>query len=166
MADTINFLEIERKFLIHLDRIDLTILPYIKIKQGYILKSETGSVRVRIEEKKMFDELDNNTHYNTDSFIMIKKRVDEMSNQEITLPIDYDTALEMLEKNCYKPAIEKTRYICQIDELKWEIDVFEGHRKGLVVAEVELSSTDQIIELPNWIDKEVTGQLQYYNVNL
>ncbi len=166
MADTINFLEIERKFLIHLDKIDLSLLPSLKIKQGYILKADTGSVRVRIEERKMFDKLDNNIHYNTDAFMMIKKRVDEMSNQEITLPLQYDAALEMLEKNCYKPPIEKTRYICQINELKWEIDVFEGHQTGLVVAEVELNSRDQDIDLPEWIDREVTGQAQYYNVNL
>lgn len=166
MADTNNFLEIERKFLIHSNRIDLSLLPFSKIKQGYILRADTGSVRIRIEEKKIFDKLDNNTHYSTDSYLMIKKRVDEMSNQEITIPLEYEAALEMLEKNCYKPPIEKTRYICQINELKWEIDVFEGHRKGLILAEIEILSREQKIDLPDWIDKEVTGQPEYYNVNL
>ena len=37
---------------------------------------------------------------------------------------------------------------------------------GLTVAEVELKDENQKVELPEWIDREVTGDPKYYNANL
>jgi adenylate cyclase len=34
------------------------------------------------------------------------------------------------------------------------------------VAEVELATADEFIEIPSWIGKEVTGDPRYYNSNL
>ena len=46
------------------------------------------------------------------------------------------------------------------------MDVFEAALSGLVLAEIELKSAAQKIELPNWIGKEVTGDKRYYNSHL
>jgi CYTH domain-containing protein len=45
----------------------------------------------------------------------------------------------------------------------WEVDVFHGDNEGLVMAEIELSSTDEEFEMPAWAGDEVTGDVRYYN---
>ena len=64
------------------------------------------------------------------------------------------------------PFIIKKRHIININSLKWEIDEFLGDNKGLIIAEIELNSENQKIELPEWIKSEVTSQNKYYNYNL
>ncbi len=41
--------------------------------------------------------------------------------------------------------------------------VFKGKNKGLILAEVELEDETQEIEIPEWINKEVTEDYRYYN---
>jgi CYTH domain-containing protein len=48
----------------------------------------------------------------------------------------------------------------------WEIDVFEGENKGLVIAEIELSSEDESFDIPNWLGEEVSSDSKYYNSSL
>ena len=50
--------------------------------------------------------------------------------------------------------------------LRPELDEFLGDNAGLVVAEVELDSADQVIDLPDWVGAEVTDDARYYNVAL
>ena len=45
----------------------------------------------------------------------------------------------------------------------FEVDEFFGDNEGLVMAEVELSSEDEEVELPDFIGKGVTGNPDYYN---
>jgi CYTH domain-containing protein len=59
--------------------------------------------------------------------------------------------------------IEKVGYRLPCGNLTWEVDVFSGENLGLVLAEIELRSERQYIQLPPWIGKEVTGRQQYYN---
>ena len=67
---------------------------------------------------------------------------------------------------CEQPLVEKVRYKIPFGGLTWEVDEFEGANRGLVVAECELSSEDQRIELPPWIGEEVTADPRYFNSNL
>jgi CYTH domain-containing protein len=67
---------------------------------------------------------------------------------------------------CEKPIIEKIRYEVEFENNIWEIDVFDGVNKGLVVAEVELSDENQNIRIPNWIGEEVSHEPKYYNAAL
>jgi adenylate cyclase len=48
----------------------------------------------------------------------------------------------------------------------WEIDEFQADNRGLIVAEVELSSVDEKIDKPSWLGKEVSNDARYYNVCL
>jgi len=47
------------------------------------------------------------------------------------------------------------------DGLAWEIDVFTGPCKGLILAEVELSCIDTLVTMPSWVGPEVTDDPQY-----
>ena len=46
------------------------------------------------------------------------------------------------------------------------MDVFEGDNAGLIVAEIELTSEDERVELPSWFGREVTGLKRYLNSEL
>jgi CYTH domain-containing protein len=64
--------------------------------------------------------------------------------------------------------IQKNRYAVAWGELIWEIDEFV--EPELVLAEVELPSESVEVELPDWlsplVEREVTGEPEYYNRNL
>ena len=62
--------------------------------------------------------------------------------------------------------IEKTRYKIDYEGKLWEIDVFYGDNKGLIVAEIELNSIEESYQIPDWIDREVTHENRYFNANL
>ena len=144
--------EIERKYLLRNDDWKLAADSGTKYVQGYMVGSKLASVRVRIEGGI--------------SFLNIKSATLDISRQEYEYPIPLDEANEILDTLCGKPVIQKTRYIVHYQDLEWEIDVFEGRNEGLIVAEVELESEDQKIELPSWCGKEVSDDPRYYNVNL
>ena len=72
----------------------------------------------------------------------------------------------MLDNLCERPLIEKTRYRVEHQGLTWEVDEFDGDNAGLVIAEVELDEEGQVIMLPGWVGKEVTGDPRYYNASL
>ena len=48
----------------------------------------------------------------------------------------------------------------------WEIDVFYDKNKGLVIAEIELDNENEHIDLPDWIDREISTEKKYFNFNL
>lgn len=157
-------LEIERKFLVKLEVWE--ILNKIKPKelvQGYLTKNEKGSVRVRIETTPG----DGNSFY-TEAYLMSKTKIDDMSNNETVDQITVENAERIINNFCEK-VIKKKRYLVfnvEADGTRrmWEVDVFTT--SNLVLAEIELKSADELIEIPEWIDREVTGESQYYNANM
>jgi adenylate cyclase len=50
--------------------------------------------------------------------------------------------------------------------MTWEVDEFLQENAGLIVAEVELGSEEERIELPPWVGEEVSHDSRYLNVNL
>ncbi|MCF7791320.1 MAG: CYTH domain-containing protein [Victivallales bacterium] len=145
-------LEIERKFLVK----NLNFLKGVtgvKYSQGYIPSDGNPGLRIRIAGDKGFITLKSNLKG-------IKVR------REFEYEIPVKDAEEMLQFFCLKPYIEKYRYKLDINGRTWEIDVFEGDNKGLVLAEVELDDENQQVEKPEWIEKEVTGDCRYQNSSL
>ncbi len=149
-------IEIERKFLVKPHAID-HYFSKIEITQAYLLKNENGSVRIRIEtEDKDYPH----------AFLMSKTKLeDNFSNYETVDEISIDNAQKLIDNFSNKKII-KTRYIKIIDGFKWEIDQFHEPNQGLLLAEIELNSIDQKITLPEWIEREVTGESKYYNANM
>ena len=144
-------LEIERKYLIDLEKIS-PLENGIRIKQGYLSTDKNAVVRVRAKNDK--------------AYLTIKGSNSGIARLEFEYEIPLDEANEMLEKLCQKPVIDKTRYLINHENHTWEVDVFYGDNEGLVVAEVELSSEDEHINLPIWIKEEVSHDDRYFNSNL
>ena len=62
--------------------------------------------------------------------------------------------------------IDKTRHVIEHGGMTWEVDEFHGALAGLVLAECELESADQEIDLPAWVGEEVSVDHRYKNSNL
>ena len=62
--------------------------------------------------------------------------------------------------------LAKTRYYVPYRDFVWEIDVYEGILRGVVIAEVELERLDIEVPLPEWIGPEVTGDPDYRKINM
>jgi adenylate cyclase len=123
-----------------------------KLSQGYLYAGKDKSVRVRLEDGR--------------GTITIKGRSRGASRAEYEYAIPAKDARELLRTLCEKPLIEKTRSRVRYRGLVWEIDEFSGDNKGLVVAEVELRRSGQIVAMPPWAGKEVTADPRYLNSNL
>ena len=144
-------LEIERKFLVNKTRLNL-LENGTRIVQGYISTVGNTVVRVRIT--------------NEIAFLTLKGETSGMSRLEFEYEIPIVDAQQIIANLCTESRIEKTRYEMYFKGLLWEIDVFHGENEGLIIAEVELESENQPVDLPHWIVEEVTGQIKYYNSQL
>lgn len=144
--------EIERKFLVNNENWRKKVCRQKKIVQGYLANTERGSIRVRVSGEN--------------AYLNIKSMTLGIQRTEFEYPIPLDDAYYMLENLCQQPVIEKTRYIVEQDQHLWEIDVFDGENSGLIVAEIELSSTEEDFHKPDWVGTEVSHDPRYYNVRL
>jgi len=70
---------------------------------------------------------------------------------------------EQLLAICEPGVIDKVRYLVPVGAHTFEVDAFHGENEGLIVAEVELASEDDVIDRPAWLGSEVTGDARYYN---
>lgn len=144
--------EIERKFLVVDDTWRVAAVSATQLVQGYLGRVEQCSVRVRTGGGK--------------AFLNIKGRTVGVQRAEYEYAIPVADAQEMLETLCGTRVVAKTRHIVPFGGRDWEVDVFEGHNAGLVVAEVELDSADASFETPTWAGEEVSHDTRYYNAAL
>lgn len=144
-------IEIERKFLIDMDKWQ-PLDKGIEIRQGYLSTDKERTVRVRTKGDR--------------AYLTVKGVTHDIARLELEYEIPLADANQLLDELCHKPLIEKRRYVEKHLGHLWEIDVFFGDNEGLVVAEVELKSEDEALELPEWIAQEVSGDSRYYNSNL
>ena len=142
-------LEIERKFLVDKNKFDkLLKTTGTHIKQGYLVATPEKTVRVRT--------------FGDNGFITVKGKTEGASRPEFEYAIPLKDAEEMLEMFA-ESVIVKTRYSFLIEGNMWDVDIFEEDNTGLILAEVELEREDIVIQLPDWIGEEVTGDIRYYN---
>ena len=148
-------MEIERKYLVTSDCYKEMAVARYHIRQGYISREKTGTVRVRITDDKAY------------LTIKGKPAAGHLARYEWEKEIDVHDAEELM-KLCQGTIIDKTRWIVPATEegLKWEVDEFHGKHEGLVVAEIELEREDQSFEKPDFIGDEVTHDPRYYNANM
>ena len=62
--------------------------------------------------------------------------------------------------------VDKHRHYVQHLGHLWEVDEFHGDNAGLVVAEIELGSVDEVFAKPDWLGAEATHAQRYYNLAL
>ena len=158
-------MEIERKYLVTSDCYKELAVARYHIRQGYISREKTGTVRVRITDDKAY------------LTIKGKPAAGHFARYEWEKEIDVQEAEELMNL-CQGTVIDKTRWIVPaetIDNLQltvdnlqliWEVDEFHGKHEGLVIAEIELESEEQSFEKPAFIGDEVTHDPRYYNANM
>jgi len=142
--------EIERKFLVDKRKLrGVEFLSEEKISQGYL--STNPTVRVRLKDER--------------GFLTIKSKTRGISRLEFEYEIPAPDAEKLLEM-CGRLVLKKYRRKISYGGHVWEIDFFAGRHTGLILAEVELSSPNERIDLPPWIVKEVSFDKRYFNSNL
>lgn len=144
-------LEIEHKYLVKNDSFKLLSTSSFTISQGYLCRDPERTVRIRIKGDK--------------GYITIKGKNSGAVRAEFEYEIGFQDAEQLLAM-CQPPIISKTRYIVPFEGNIWEVDEFYGSLKGLITAEIELSSPDESYGIPDFVGINVTGNPEYYNSNL
>jgi adenylate cyclase len=144
-------LEIERKYLLKSDAWRALVGEGQLLRQGYLSTTPERTVRVRVVDQQ--------------AWLTIKGISQGIARLEYEYAIPPADAMQMLDALCPQPLIEKYRYRIAdpAQGIVWEIDEFLGANQGLIVAEVELTSTEQTLNLPEWIGQEVSDDTRYFN---
>lgn len=144
-----RMIEIERKFLLR-DTTFLDRLEGTRITQGYLSTDPLRTVRVRVKGAK--------------GFLTIKGVSNDsgLSRYEWEKELPLNETLELL-KLALPTVIDKTRYEVMYEEFLYEVDVFHGANKGLIMAELELTTESQQYPKPPWLGEEVTSDKRFYN---
>ena len=144
--------EIERKFLVDHSAWGKQIkTKSFNISQAYLHNSKDQTIRLRLKDAK--------------AYLTIKGPTSGLTREEYEYEIPYQEAEEMIMDLKLK-VLKKRRYLIDFSNKIWEVDVFEGNLKGLVIAEIELESEQEAFEKPAWIGKEVSYDPSYFNANL
>ena len=146
--------EIERKFLVpSLENIwsdgqvpDADAATVIS--QGYLVDKQHRSLRIRLTP---------------DAATLTLK-----GPREGAVRIEFEESLstefgEQLLRLAEPAVVSKIRYPLVSEGRLWAIDRFLDQNDGLVIAEVELTSTTEAITVPSWCGPEVTADDRYYN---
>ncbi len=144
--------EIERKFLVKASFKEFA-RNSVFIEQAYLSISPKCSVRVRICDEK--------------AYLTIKgeSSASGLSRYEWERELTVDEARDLIKLSEFE-VIEKTRYYIPQGKHCFEVDVFEGKNKGLIMAELELDCEEETYEKPSWLGTEVTGDARYFNASL
>lgn len=146
-------MEIERKFLIKQIPEGCTSFPCRQIEQAYL--NTDPVVRVRRDN---------------DDYYLTYKGKGLLSREEYNLPLNKE-AYEHLLAKADGIILTKKRYMIPVpgnDHLTIELDVFEGHYDGLILAEVEFASEEEAkaFNPPDWFGEDVTFSGEYHNSRL
>ena len=146
-------MEIERKFLIKQIPEGCTSFPCRQIEQAYL--NTDPVVRVRRDN---------------DDYYLTYKGKGLLSREEYNLPLNKE-AYEHLLAKADGIILTKKRYMIPVpgnDHLTIELDVFEGHYDGLILAEVEFASEEEAkaFNPPAWFGEDVTFSDEYHNSRL
>lgn len=145
--------EIERKYLVLDNSFKHEAFSKSHIMQGYICSERGRTVRVRIRDSRAYITIKGPS---TDNGLTRYE-----FEQEIPL-VDAEQLMQL----CEPGIIDKTRWLVKSGDHTFEVDEFHGENDGLIVAEVELRDATDVVEIPHFIGKEVTGDRRYYNSQL
>jgi CYTH domain-containing protein len=85
---------------------------------------------------------------------------------ELEWEVAYESVQDLVTSFRF-PYVEKRRYtVPEEGGLEWEIDFFEGDNDGLVMAELEVLSTDHEFVRPDWLGRDVTEDGRFGNGSL
>ena len=146
-------IEIERKFLVKSEAYKARTNTKTRIVQGFLNTDPNRTVRIRIKGDI--------------GYITVKGKSNDTgtSRFEWEKEISVEEA-DVLLKLCEKGILEKSRYEIPLGDHLYEVDEFYGDNLGLTVAEIELNAENELFAKPDWLGKEVTGEVKYYNSQL
>mgnify|MGYP000494640998 CR=1 FL=1 len=143
--------EIERKFLVVNDDWRNEAGSGKRFEQAIVFSNGDRTVRIRVVDGQK-------------ASLTMKIGIggSAMSRHEFEYSVPVSDAEELLNL-AHGNRITKTRYEVARGDHVWEIDVYNGKLKGLVVAEVEMKSEDDKPALPSWLGRELTGDKRFSN---
>lgn len=146
-------MEIERKFLPDMEHLPFCPedYPCRQIEQGYLCTEPV--VRIRRDN---------------DEYFLTYKSKGLMVREEYNLPLTRSGYEHLLAKADGR-IITKKRYVIPLeDDLKLELDIFEGDLSPLVIAEIEFpdEETARAFQAPEWLGEDVTYSSLYHNSTL
>jgi adenylate cyclase len=144
--------EIERKFLVSGNGWRKHAVRSKALRQAYLANTRKLSMRVRIVGK-------------TKAVVTIKSGGTRVSRAEYEYAIPIKDARELMKLRIGR-LIVKRRHDVKVGKSRFEIDVFAGDHRGLIIAEIELPSSRATFERPPWLGREITGHSRYYNARL
>ena len=154
--------EIERKFLIYYPSIkELENMPNctkVDITQTYLKSNDDVERRLRARG------IDGNYLY----YLTEKRKVSDIKRIEIERKLSQTEYLSLLmESDNNLHTIHKTRYCLSENNQYFEIDIYPEWNNQAIM-EIELSSEDEEIRIPNFINiiKEVTDDENYKNYQM
>ena len=145
-------IEIERRFLVRNEDWKSKVILSEDFSQVYLNSNiDKWTIRVRIIDKNK-------------AYITLKSSLNGLTNYEFEYPIPIQDATELF--NLSKKKITKTRYQLKIDGKDWVVDSFKGLNSSLTIAEIELNSESEEINVPSWCGQEITGIKSLSNASL
>jgi adenylate cyclase len=135
-------LEIERKFLVTNDAWRGEVQSSERLVDGLLATSRGRKVRVRL--------------YADRATLAIKTRKKGEVRFEFEYEIPIPDARRILETECGRSVLAKTRHYVPHAGFIWEVDEYEAPLDGIILAEVELSAAGERPSLPDWVGDEVT----------
>ena len=145
-------MEIERKFLLSELPAAVAEAPSTLLRQGYLAIGPNDEVRIRDAGG---------------AFTLTAKSGSGITREE------HETALTSAQFDALWPGtggrrIEKRRHVLAGEGVTYEVDVFEGSLRGLLLAEVEFHTLEDArrFEPPAWFGAEVTYDVGYSNASL
>ena len=145
-------LEIERKFLVAHDGWKKSVVRHSKIRDGLIASNNGNKARVRIADDK--------------ATIALKSRRMGMVRTEFEYEIPCADAEEILRTMCDGNVLNKVRHFVIHKDATWQVDVYDDILEGIVIAEIELTRPDQVLQIPDWVGAEVTNDPRYRKINM
>ena len=142
-------IEIERRFLVENEDWKAQVILSEGFSQAYLNSStDEWATRIRVIDNKK-------------AYITLKSSLNGLINYEYEYSIPIKDANELIKLSKYK--ITKTRYKLQKN---WVIDIFNGANSSLKIAEIELNSESEKIQVPSWCGQEITGIKSLSNASL
>tara|TARA_Y100001968_G_scaffold317067_1_gene345632 strand:- start:338 stop:838 length:501 start_codon:yes stop_codon:yes gene_type:complete len=145
-------IEIERRFLVENEDWKSQVLLSEDFSQAYMNSIvDQWATRVRVIDNKR-------------AFITLKSSQNGLLNYEFEYSIPTQDAIELIKLSKFK--ITKTRHQLKINEKYWVVDLFYGKNYPLIIAEIELNSESEEIQVPSWCGQEITGIKSLSNASL
>ena len=145
-------IEIERRFLVVNEDWKSKVILSEVFSQAYLNSSlDEWATRVRIIDNKK-------------AYLTLKSSLNGLTNYEFEYSIPIKDAIELIKLSKYK--ITKTRYQLKTNKKDWVVDVFDGANSSLQIAEIELNTESEEIQVPTWCGQEITGIKSLSNASL